>query len=147
DDQAEGDRPLLDQPPAEAGGAVAELPGGAQHALPGGGADAGLIVHRARDGLAGHARPFRDVDDRRPARRGAHRVGDFRSSQAISCAESSTPRPSVDERISPIVRGPNSAKVGNFWCSTKASAIAVAGTPRSRPSSSARARRSKFSSL
>ena len=53
----------------------------------------------------------------------------------------------VEERISPMLRGPNRAKVGNCWCSTKASAIAVAGTPRSAPSSPARARRSKFSSL
>ena len=91
--------------------------------------------------------PFRDIDDRGSTRHGAHRTGDFRSSQAISCSLSSTPRPRVDERISAMLRGPNSAKVGNLWWSTKARAIAVAGTPRSAPSCSARARRSKFSSL
>ena len=53
---------LLDQAASEAGGAVAQLPGGGQHPLPGAGADAGHVVHRPRDGLPG------DPDDLREAR-------------------------------------------------------------------------------
>ena len=53
----------------------------------------------------------------------------------------------IVERVSAIDRGPNSGNVGKGWLKTKASAIAVAGTPSSDPSCSARRRRSKLSSL
>ena len=147
DDEAERRRPLLDQPPPEAGGPVVQLLRGGEHPLASLAADAGHVVQRPRDRLPRDPGAGGDVDDRRPPALPAHRDGERRSSQAISWALSSTPSPRVEERISPMLRGPNRAKVGNCWCSTKASAIAVAGTPRSAPSSSARARRSKFASL
>src|SRR5699024_2794813 len=147
DHEAEGDRPLLDETAPEAGGPIVQLPRRREHILAGAGADAGQVVHRPRHRLPGDAGARRDMDDRGPPSHGAHRTEARRSNQSISSGLSSTPRPRVDDRISAMLRGPNSGKVGNFWCSTNARAIAVAGTPRSRPSSSARARRSKLSSL